>query len=107
MDHELPFNPYENMNLWAALLTKGGRQTLKDAFTFPSQPAVKSEDLQKCRCCHELCDGLVARDGHCCKCGQKFAALIVCPCCGFKQGVLNSEKFTFKCYLCESMVSDS
>jgi hypothetical protein len=68
---------------------------------------VRTPDLQYVRCCHADCPGLVAKDGTCTKCGQKFAALIICPKCGWKQGVLNADKFHFKCWQCESEVADS
>lgn len=109
-NNQLPWNPYENMPFWPLFLTKDGRQTLKWMFGFGERPQptveVHKPNLQYVTCCHDWCIGLVARDGHCSQCNQKFAALIICPKCGWKQGVLNADKYDFKCWHCHAHVAE-
>lgn len=107
-------NPFENGPWWPMFLvfpfSKTGREALLGMFGIHREqppPLIPQGDLQYVTCCMSGCGGLVANNGRCVRCNIQFAAYIICPSCGWKQGVLNSDKFAFKCWLCESEVGDS
>jgi hypothetical protein len=117
MDNEhdhLPCNPFEDMPMWPLFLTKGGRAALRGMFRpaweevfGPPTPEVRRPVVEQVTCPVHECAGMVAVDGHCNECNIKLAAAIICPKCGWKQGVLNAEKFHFKCWNCKAEVADS
>lgn len=106
-------NPYDNNSIWHLLLvypfSKSGREALPGMFGIHwEQPApLPPPDIQYVTCCVAECPGLVATNGHCSQCGIRFAAYIICLSCGWKQGVLNADRFTFRCWNCKAEVADS
>lgn len=105
-------DPYENTPLWPLLLvypfTKSGREALLGTVgIYPKPRRDAKPDCQLVTCCDDQCEGLAAADGRCGICGIQFAAYITCPKCWWKQGVLNANKFRFKCWQCEEVVVDS
>lgn len=107
-------NPFDNTPIWPLFLvypfSKSGREALLGMFGIHTEqppPPIPQADLQYVTCCMPACDGVVANNGRCVKCNIQFVAYIICPSCGWKQGVLNAEKYAFKCWCCEAEVADS